>query len=149
MWLRVGKLVTDWYLSKKVLTHLTVESRELSGSFAVQMMNTLQGQHHDLNQEISRLTAENQQFRQAGSPGLAEIATTVGQAVQTAISNANTRSNERQRLVDIKGFGKPLMFEGESEKFIEWPNKTTGVLIWLSFPISDRMGGRSRQRHHE
>ena len=31
-----------------------------------QMMNTLQGQHHALNQEISRLTAENQQFKQAG-----------------------------------------------------------------------------------
>ena len=54
----------------------------------VQMMHTLQGQHYALNQEISRSTAENQQFRQAGSPGLAEIATTVGQAVQTAISNA-------------------------------------------------------------
>ena len=48
----------------------------------VQMMNTLQGQQHALNQEISRLTLENQQFRQAGSPGLAEIATAVGQAVQ-------------------------------------------------------------------
>ena len=34
----------------------------------VQMMNTLPGpQQHALNQEISRLTAENQQFRQAGS----------------------------------------------------------------------------------
>ena len=51
----------------------------------VQMMNTLQGQQHALNQKISRLTAENLQFRQAGSPGLAEIATTVGQAVQTVI----------------------------------------------------------------
>ena len=31
--------------------------------------------------KISRLTAENLQFRQAGSPGLAEIATAVGQAI--------------------------------------------------------------------
>ena len=95
----------------------------------VQMMNTLQGQHHALNHEISRLTAENQQFRQAGSPGLAEIATTVGQAVQTAISNANPRSNERQSLVDFKGLGKPPMFNGESSKFTEWLRKTTGFLI--------------------
>ena len=50
-----------------------------------QMVNTLQGRHHVLNQEISRLTAENQQFRQAGSPGLVEIVTTFGQAVQTWI----------------------------------------------------------------
>ena len=60
----------------------------------VLMMNPLQGQQHALNQEISRLTAENQQFRQAGPPGLAEVATGVGQAVQTAISNANPRSSE-------------------------------------------------------
>ena len=85
----------------------------------VQMKNTLQGQHHALNQEISRLTAENQQLTQAGSPGVAEIATTVGQAVQTAISNANPRSNERQSLVDIRSLWKPLMFKRESSKFTE------------------------------
>ena len=121
----------------------------------VQMMNTLQGQHHASNQEISMLTAENLQFRQAGSPGLAEIASTVGQAVQTAISNANPRSNEGQSLVDIKVLGKPPTFEGESSKFTEWLRKATeghGVsdcCLWLSFPASDRLGGRSRQRHHE
>ena len=82
----------------------------------VQMVNTLQGQQHALNQEMSRLTAENLKFRQAGSPGLAEIASTVGQAVHTAISNANPRSNERQRLIDIKGLGKPPTFKGESSK---------------------------------
>ena len=47
----------------------------------VQMMNTLQGQHHALNQKISSVTAENPQFKQAGSPRLAEIATTVVQAL--------------------------------------------------------------------
>ena len=51
----------------------------------VRMMNTLQGQQHALNQEITRLTAENQESSQAGSPRLAEIATAVGQEVQTAI----------------------------------------------------------------
>ena len=56
----------------------------------VLMMNMLEGQQHAFNQKISRLTAENQQFRQAGSPGVAEIATAVGRAVQTAISCANT-----------------------------------------------------------
>ena len=59
-----------------------------------------------MNSEMSRLTAENQQFRNAGSPELAEIAAAVGQAVQTAISNANPRTNERQGLVDSKGLGK-------------------------------------------
>ena len=72
----------------------------------VQMMNTLQGQQHALNQEISRMTAENQQSRQDGSSGLAEIATAVGQAVQRAISHANPRSSERQSPVDIEGLGK-------------------------------------------
>ena len=62
-------------------------------------------------QEISRLTAGSQQFRQAGSPGLAEIATADGQAVQKAISNANPRSSERLSLVDIKGLGKPPTFK--------------------------------------
>ena len=61
----------------------------------LQTMITLQGQHHALNQEILRVTAENQQLRQAGSPGLAEIAIALGQAVQTAISNTNPRTNER------------------------------------------------------
>ena len=93
----------------------------------VPMMNTLQGQHHALNQEVLRLTAENQQFRQAGSSGLAVIATTVGQAVQTAISDAHPRSNERQSVVDIKVLGKPLMFKGESSKFTEWLREDYGV----------------------
>ena len=79
----------------------------------VQMMNTVARATTCLEQEISRLTAENQQFRQAGSPGLAEIAATVGQAVQTAISNANRRSNDRQSLVDIKGQGILPLFTGE------------------------------------
>ena len=57
-----------------------------------QMMNTLQGQHHALSQEISSCTAENQQFSQAGSPGLAKISTIVGQAVETVIPNVNPRS---------------------------------------------------------
>ena len=59
----------------------------------VQMLNTLQGQQYALKQEISRLTAENQQFRNAGSPGLAEIASAVERAVQTAMANANPRTN--------------------------------------------------------
>ena len=79
-----------------------------------------------MNQEISGLTAENLQFRQAGSPGLAEA--TVGQTVQTAISNANPRSNERHSLVDNKGLGKPPMIK-ESSTFTEWLKMTTGFLI--------------------
>ena len=75
------------------------------------------------------MTAENQQFRLAGSPGLAEIATTVGQAVQAATSNANPRPKERQSLVDIKGFGKPPIFKGECSKFTKWLRKTRGFLI--------------------
>ena len=94
-----------------------------------QMMNRVQGKQHSLNQEISRLTAENQQYRQAGSPGLAEIATAVGQSVQIAISNANPRPSERQSLVDIKGLGKPPKFKGESARVTDWLRKTTGFLI--------------------
>ena len=101
---------------RKVLKHLTEQSLCVLWILA-------------LNQEISRLAAENQQFRQAGSPGLAEIATAVGQAVQTAISDANPRSGERQSLVDIKGFGKPPTFKGESGRFTQRLRKTTGVLI--------------------
>ena len=65
----------------------------------------LQGQHHALNQEISKLTPENQQFRQAGSPGPAEIATAVGRAVQTAISNANPRSTTNKVWSTSKALG--------------------------------------------
>ena len=42
--------------------------------------DSLQRQEHALDRQISRLTVENQQFRKAGSQGLAEIATAVGQA---------------------------------------------------------------------
>ena len=94
----------------------------------VQMMNTLQRQQHALNQKISRLTAENQQFRQAGSPGLAEIATAVGQAVQTAIYNANRRTDERQSPIDNESLGKPPTFREEYARFTEWLRKTTGSL---------------------
>ena len=95
----------------------------------VQMMNTLQGQQHALNQQISRLTTENHQFRNAGSPRLAKIATAVGRAVQTAISTANTRQNARQSPVDIKGLGKPPTFKGETVRFTEWLRKIRGFLI--------------------
>ena len=84
----------------------------------VQMMNTLQGQRHALYQVMSRLLAESQQFRNAGSPGLAETATAVGQAVRTAMADANTHSNLRQNLVDIKGLGKLQMFREESAKIL-------------------------------
>ena len=108
------------------------------------MMNTLQGQRHASNQDISRLTAENPQFRQAG---LAEIATVVGQAVQAAISNANPRSNDRQSFVDMEGRGKLATFKGESERFTEWLRKITGFLT-ASYGsafrpvIEGRIGGR-------
>ena len=43
----------------------SIQSEMATVEELVQMMNTLLGQQHALNQEISRLTAENQQFRQA------------------------------------------------------------------------------------
>ena len=86
-----------------------------------QLVNTLQGQQHASNQEISKLTSQNQQFRHGGSPGLVETATEVGQAVQTAISNANPRSSQRQSFGGIKGLGKPPTFRGESARFTKFP----------------------------
>ena len=38
---RVVKLVTDWYLPKKVLKHLTAQSLEFSGSFTVKRIETV------------------------------------------------------------------------------------------------------------
>ena len=127
--------MTDWYWPK-VLRHLTVQSLVFSGSFTVERIETV-AVHSTIDTERigdSRRTCSNDehvagttacfesrdlegsqlkilQFRQAGSPGLAEVATTVGLAVQTAISNANPRSSEGQRLVDIKGLGKPPTFK--------------------------------------
>ena len=43
--------------------------------------------------------------------------------------NANPRSNERQSLVDTKGFGKPPILKRESSKFTEWLRKTTRFLM--------------------
>ena len=118
----------------------------------VQMMNTFQGQRHALNQEISRLNAENQQFRHGGSPELAETATAVVQAVRTAISNASPRQNERQSVVDTKGLGKLQTFKGDSARFI-WAAKedhrVSDRCVRLSFLASARVGGRSRHRDHE
>ena len=37
----VGKLVTDWYSLRKVLTHLTVQSLVFSGSFTVKRIETV------------------------------------------------------------------------------------------------------------
>ena len=41
VFLRVGKLMTDWYLPKKVLMHLTVQSLEFSGFFTVKRIGTV------------------------------------------------------------------------------------------------------------
>ena len=95
----------------------------------VHMTNTLQGQQHALNRKVTRLTAENRQFRNAGSPGPTEIATAVGTAFRTGTASANTGSNERQGPVDIKGLGKPPVFNGEAARFTQWRRKTTGFLI--------------------
>ena len=135
-------------MPKKVLKHLTVQSLVFSGSLTVKRIETVavhstidtqrnddsrktcsNDEHVALNQEISRLTAENLQFRQADSSGMAEIATAVGQAAQIAISNATPRSNERQSLVDIKGLRKPPTFKGQSVRLIEWLRKTMEYLI--------------------
>ena len=102
----------------------------------VQMMKTLQKQQHALNQEISRLTAEKQWFRNAGYPGLAESAREVGQAVQTAVTNANPRTNERPNLVDIKGPGKPVMLKWESARWVGDQSNViandTRTIVWLA-----------------
>ena len=104
-------------------------------------MNALQGQHHAVNQEISRLTAENQQLRQTGSPLLAEIETLVGQAVLTAISNANSRSNERHSLVDIRGLGK-LLSKENLQSSLSGSRKTAGFLIAACGSAFWPLGGR-------
>ena len=53
----------------------------------------------------------------------------MGQAFETALASANTRSTERQSLVDIKGFGKLPGFKEEAARFTEWLRKTTRFLI--------------------
>ena len=45
------------------------------------------------------------------------------------MTNANTRTNERQSLFDTKGLGKPPMFKCESVKFAEWLRRTAGLLV--------------------
>ena len=94
----------------------------------VQMMNTLQGQRHALYQVMSRLLAESQQFRNAGSPGLAETATDK-QFEQRWLKQTHNQINVHQNLVDIKGVGKTPTFREESAKFSEWRRKTTWFLI--------------------
>ena len=37
----VGKLVTDWYLPRKVVEHLTVQPLVFSGSFTVKRIDTV------------------------------------------------------------------------------------------------------------
>ena len=73
--------------SEKIATHVTVGTEQDgdSGRSCANDEYVAKGQQHVLNQEISRLTAENQQFRNVGSPRLGEI------AVQTAISSENPR----------------------------------------------------------
>ena len=70
----------------------------------VQMMTTVQGQQHAFNQEISRLTTENQQFRQ------------------------RFRMRTHDQVID-KVWSTPPTSKGESARFTEWLRKTTGFLI--------------------
>ena len=46
-----------------------------------------------------------------------------------ATASANTRSHERQSIVDIKGLGKPSLFKENAARFAEWLRKTTGFFI--------------------
>ena len=114
-------------------------------------VNTLQGRQHALNQEISKLTSQNQQFRHGGSPGLAETAAAVGQAVQTAISNANPRSSQRQSLVDIRGLGNPPTFKGESVRFTKLPARGREALDQQFGPLGaepvDDVQEKSEREH--
>ena len=49
--------------------------------------------------------------------------------VQTAKATANTRSNESESLVNIKGLGNPPLFNGDCERFTEWLWKTRRFLF--------------------
>ena len=130
----------------------SIQSEMATVDEIVEMMNTLQRQQHALNQEILRLTAENQQFRQAGSPGLAGIATAAGQAVQTATSNANPRPKWTSESGRHQGSWKTSNVQEricEIHRVAQEDHRVSDWCVWLSIPASDWMGGRSRQRHHE
>ena len=75
----------------------------------------MQGQQHALNQKISMLTAENQQFRNAGSPRLTEIATALEQQFnQRWQKQAHEQMNVRFRWTS-RVLGKPHSFKGNMQ----------------------------------
>ena len=134
-------IVLCWKIVEWVPLQFTRPQSEMATvEEVVEMMKSLQGQHHAMNQEISRLTAENQQFRQAGSPGLAEIATTVGQAVQTAISNANPRPNETIQFGRHQRPRQTPIVQGrlcEIHRVAQEDHVVSDCCVWLRLPGSD------------
>lgn len=99
------------------------------------IVNSLQGQQAVMVQEVQRLTVENQMLRAATTqpaPGLAEIASAVGQAVQAAMARGSAVGAigaPHRSLIDIKGLGKPPVFRGDASKFNEWLRKTEAFLV--------------------
>ena len=132
--LTVQSVVFSGYFTVKRIGTVAVHSTIVQSGMAtveefVQMMNTLQGQQHALNQEVLRLTAENLQFRQAGSPWLAEIATTAGQVIQTAISNANPTITRTTKFGRHQRSWEAPDVQGEPARFTDWLLKTSELLI--------------------
>ena len=84
------------------------------------------------------LTAD--QVRIAGLSGLAETLTAMGQAVQTAMANANLRKDARHSPVDIKGLGTPPMLNRRICKIHRVTQKdhtVSDLCVWLNFSASD------------
>ena len=131
----------------------SIQSEMATVEELVQMMNTLQGQQHALDQEISRLTAGNQQFRQAvAHQGWRRPRLQLDKQFRQRFLMRTPRSSERQSLVDIKGLGKPPNVQGKicgDSPSVSGRPRGSDCCILHSFPASDRMGARSRQHYHE
>ena len=91
---------------------------------------TLSSQQQALIGEVQRLQAENQLLRAANPEGLGQVVNQLGQAVQAMTAAASAASSgSRRSLIDVKGLGKPSLFNNNTAKFTEWLRKTIGFCL--------------------
>ena len=132
-------------------TRPAIQSEMTTVEELVQVMNTLQGQQHALNQEISRLTVENQQFRQAGQ-GWRRLRLQLDKQFRQRFPTRTLGQINDKVWSTSKALGNLRCSRENLRNSLSELRKTTifhDCCLWFSFPTSGRMGGRSRQRHHE
>ena len=58
----------------------------------------------------------------------------------SGLADAVRAINSLASLIDVKGLGRPKEFSGREEDFLQWSQKTEGILGWCDQGVRDDVG---------